>query len=350
MLNSPVPTKNGVQLDSFNDTLRESPIWQKFMTSLGYDLSRPAPIHLSDDQRKALADQLRAAGVPITGPMEIDPAGNINQNQSPMKKMAIAAAIGGLAMTGLGAAGIGPMAGMMGAGGAATGGLTSALPASGLTSAGTIASTTNPFVVSSILGGAGPLTGAMGSAGVSAGLGGALTKGGSLISGLVEKGIPFSQKIADAGKLFESMAGGERANRMDRGRLMQNYDSLNLQAQNARNTNESDALKKMSQTSYIMGGGSKFAPPTLNYNGQSVQIPDWGLTPPKPSEAQVSGAKTLQDQLAARLAPGGSVTPTDPSTYANPGTMENVGKWGGIATGALGAAKDWAPDLMKWFK
>lgn len=112
------PRDNGRALDQFNDQLRASPIWQDFMRRNGQNPARPK---LSDQQRKMLQAELQRAGIQFPKGMEIDPAGNVNQNQSPGKKIAIGAAIGGAALTGLGAAGIGPMSGLFGGGGAAAG-------------------------------------------------------------------------------------------------------------------------------------------------------------------------------------------------------------------------------------
>lgn len=112
---STAPTKNGIALDQFNAGLRASPAWQQFIASAGYKLDG-SPIKLTDYQRTALRVKLQQAGVTLPPGMEIDGAGNINQDQgwSKYKKPVLTGlAIGGAALATMGASGFGPLAGVL---------------------------------------------------------------------------------------------------------------------------------------------------------------------------------------------------------------------------------------------
>ena len=112
------PQNNGVTLNQFNDALRASPAWQAFMQRSGQN---PASVRLSDSQRQALQRELEGAGMVFPRGMEIDPAGNINQDQGMSRLWANPwfrwSVIGGAALATMGAAGWGPLAGVMGGGG-----------------------------------------------------------------------------------------------------------------------------------------------------------------------------------------------------------------------------------------
>lgn len=143
--------------------------------------------------------------------------------------------------------------------------------------------------------------------------------------------------LGDLGSLMGAFSQGEKANRVVQGNLTQNYDRTMLAAEQGRNQTESDALKKLAQTSYITGGGSQFKPPTLSLNGKTYNTPDLGFGPPPVSGAEKAGAGALQGQLQARLSPGGTYTPQPLDDYAKPGLAENIGSYGGLATSGLGA-------------
>lgn len=125
---------NERQLDQFNQRLRTNQAYRQFLQSIG--VNPDAPIRLSDQQRKQVEAWVRR-NVGDIGNLQIDPAGNVNQDEgwSKHKTWAIPAAIG-LGTLGLGAAGVGPASGLFGGGSAAsaapaslTEGLMSAVPA-----------------------------------------------------------------------------------------------------------------------------------------------------------------------------------------------------------------------------
>lgn len=137
-----------VTLDQFNQQLRTSPLWATWMAQNGIRTDRP--IKLSKDQRKAFADYLRGNGVAVPKDFNIDESGNVNQKSRTGRNLKIAAIAGGVALGGLGLAGIGPLsalhgavaggAGAAGGAGGAAAGATGA--ATGTAAAGTAAGTT----------------------------------------------------------------------------------------------------------------------------------------------------------------------------------------------------------------
>lgn len=167
------------------------------------------------------------------------------------------------------------------------------------------------------------------------------TDGASGVANFLKKlfgGSQPGQNLSDLSSVLAGFTSGEKANRVIQGNFTQNYDRNMLQAQQDRNLNESDALKKLAQTSYITGGGSHFQLPTsLSLGGSQHSVPNLGYGPQAPTQAETQGASTLQSQLLARLMPGGSYTPQPLSSYATPGTAENVGNYAGPGAGAAGA-------------
>lgn len=148
-------------------------------------------------------------------------------------------------------------------------------------------------------------------------------------------GSTDAQGWGDLGKVIGSYGQAEAQNRQARGNFMQDYDKLNLDYDKQNLARESDAMKKLNQTGYLLSGGHPYQAPKLN-SGQTV---DLGYGPKAPSAAQMQGAGTLQDQLLARLTAQGALKPTDPNTYTQESTGEKIAKYGGLAAGGLGAAK-----------
>lgn len=143
------------------------------------------------------------------------------------------------------------------------------------------------------------------------------------------------QKWGDAATVMDDFSKGELIRRLMKGEMTQNYDKLNFEAAEQNRTQESDAMKKLAQTSYLMNGGAKPLPTQVN----SGHLTDFGFAPAPASDAQKQGASTLQGTLLKRLTPEGALAPTKPD-YLNEGTAEKVGKWGGVITGGIGAAKN----------
>lgn len=121
-----VPSDNGITLDQVNDALRASPAWRRFMVQrfgnagTAADPFPPPAIRLTDDDRKLLQADMERAGFVFPDGMEIDPAGNINQNQGFFAHWYYwAPALAAAAVLTLGFAGYGPLAGVLGGGGGA---------------------------------------------------------------------------------------------------------------------------------------------------------------------------------------------------------------------------------------
>jgi hypothetical protein len=118
------------EVDRFNQWMRSQPWWQSIKGSAS---------GFGDQQKAQLEQALRANGIAVPHGVHIDDAGNFNQSRTKgdwAKLAGEGAAVGGLALTGLGAAGIGPMSGLFG-GTAALDAGASAIPA--LEGGGTIA-------------------------------------------------------------------------------------------------------------------------------------------------------------------------------------------------------------------
>lgn len=224
----------------------------------------------------------------------VDQTGNVHMNEgvAPLAKLAIG---------GIGALAGGSILGALGAGGG-IGGQTPAAWAAGSTT----------------IGGAG---------------GGGLLGAGSTMTKLLGSG--GSTNLMDAGKALTNFGQGQTNHRVTTGNQMQDYDKLALEAQKGRNENESDALQKLNETSYIQGGGSTYKPPTPTINGKTYNLPDLGLGPAPITPAMKTAASDLQAQLMNRFKPGGSVTPTDPKTYTQPSGAEKVGEYGGLGVAGL---------------
>lgn len=256
------------------------------------------------------------------------------------------AAFGGAALMGAGGGGAAaPVLSGTAAAPAASvaGGLTTGGAATGLAGAGTAGSV---LPATSGIFGAGAGTGGLASIPTGVGVAGGSAAGaggsGSFLDRLLHRGgsgggISGEDSVgSDLSKLMGDYAQGEATNRGAKGLAYQNYDQLMLAAAGNRRTDESDAMKKMAQTSYLLGGGAgDYHQPTIN----GMQLPDYGFGPKAPSAAQLQGAGTLQQTLLDRLKPGGSYTPTDVNTYVNEGRGEKAAKYGGLAAGGLDVAR-----------
>lgn len=153
-----------------------------------------------------------------------------------------------------------------------------------------------------------------------------------VIEQLMQGSEPTGSGWADAASVFAAMGQGAKADRTLAGPLTQGYDRLRLQAEAQRADLEKDALKKLAITNYLTSGGSKFDMSSLPYQ--------YGGPPRPPGEAQVEGAKTLQAQLLKRMQEGGTYMPTPHEKYTQPGTLEKIGQYGGLATGGIGTIEE----------
>jgi hypothetical protein len=207
----PVNVSSQASIDTFNAQLRGNPEYQAFLRSMGANPS--GPLNLSDQQRKMAASWVRNKYGAV-GNLEIDPAGNLNQDEgfSRHKKWMIPAAIGAGTL-GLGALGVGPAAGLFGAsGGSAAGGAATGAAGAAFDAAPAISSAAgaaNAASLGSALGGnalgvtVGSGLPALGSVMPAAA---AATGGGGIARGLLDD-LLSPQGLATAGTIAASLAG-----------------------------------------------------------------------------------------------------------------------------------------------
>ena len=161
--------------------------------------------------------------------------------------------------------------------------------------------------------------------------------GGAGAAGSLIHGATAPNALELAGKTLGSFAQAQANNRGAGNDDTSKYNQAQIQAQTARDADETQSLRKLSQTGYIMGGGTPFHAPSPTINGHTYNLPDLGLGPAPITPEMKAGAGTLQSQLLDRLKPGGTVTPTPPNT--KPGTTENLANYGSLIASGLGIGK-----------
>jgi hypothetical protein len=120
----PAGIGNEQQATQATAAFRQSPWYQQWLASQGLqgEGDQFGNVKLSDSQREQLMNLARQHGVGMSESYQIDENGQISKVPShTLRNIAIGAGVGGLALTGLGAAGIGPLSGLFGAGGGAAG-------------------------------------------------------------------------------------------------------------------------------------------------------------------------------------------------------------------------------------
>src|SRR4051812_32079362 len=107
---------------------RQQPWYQQWAQENGVSIGPNQQVRLNDQQRASLMAAMLKNGIGLNSKFDsVDENGMITEEHHKLKKAAIAAAIGGLALTGFGAAGIGPLAGALGGATATTPALTEAI-------------------------------------------------------------------------------------------------------------------------------------------------------------------------------------------------------------------------------
>lgn len=160
---------------------------------------------------------------------------------------------------------------------------------------------------------------------------------GSFIDSILKK-VPGANKAADIGNVLGGFAEGEANNRLQNARLMQGYDQLMLHAAANRRADESDAMRKLYQTSYVMGGGRP-------YQASAASPYSFGFGPAAPSMAMQAGSQNLQKTLLDRLGKDGSYTPAEPK-YADRGLLEKIANYGGAISAGIGAVRQPKPYIL----
>ena len=367
-------------LDQFNQSLRADPLYREFLQSLGVDPNRP--LKLSDDQRKK-ADAWIRTNVGDSEGLQVDPAGNVNQDEgwSKHKKWAIPAAIAASMLI----PGVGPavMAAMKAAGGAVGLGGSGAVPgavggavpnistAAGMAGASSIAAPAGGLaglsaISAPAIGGglaatplaslAGVTPGALSSSG--GGLGGlatAVTGGGggssSALGGLdkVLKAKKYADMFGSGAEAFGASADASAANRGTRMEAAYDAELLNQAARRDYN----DSVIKREQEGRIGRDSAWKAALAANHvaNRGDFQAPDYlagmtnySFTPKAATEGEQAAAGGLRDEAMARLRGGNPIAPIekrpdfqfDPKDMT-PSTMEKVSPWLGGGLKFLGS-------------
>lgn len=117
----PAGIGNAQQATQATAAFRQSPWYQQWMKDNGVTPQQGqnqfGNVTLNDAQQKSLLNTARQNGIGISDSYHIDQNGQIAHNDSHLlRNILLGAAAGGLALTGIGAAGLGPMAGLFGAG------------------------------------------------------------------------------------------------------------------------------------------------------------------------------------------------------------------------------------------
>lgn len=376
------------EVNQANEYARSQPWYQAMLKQWGQD---PSNVKLSKDEQQTLLNQMRERGINVSDHFEVDASGNITPKSGLGKKILIGAAIGGAALTGLGLAGIGPMAGLFGGGTAAAAGGAEATagisPELGMSAALPGALSTVPALGTAGAAGAAG-AGAAGLAGVESGMSSALpgaletvpSLGGVLPSTAIGTGMStlpagLSSGTSAAGaaaagagsasKLAAALKAGDMAtvrdilsaagsgvsaatqaagqNRLDQEKLALDASGQNIQGQSAF-VNEllgmagEEAKQRKSALGDVYRSSMAKTPRVSPFD------PVGG---PNLSQQYLDTAAAMGNQGAALLAKGPSYnvadmtrptfTPIDiknvpGATNTKPGTMEKIGQWLGPAT------------------
>lgn len=369
------------EIDRFNQWMRSQPFWQQIAAQ-----GQPGK-HWSDAQAAMLQQALASQGIAVPKNFHIDEGGNFNQKSRVKRNLAIGGLIAAGLLTGGGALGMGPLAGVMGGTGG-TGGLlagtgtagsinTAALGGfgtstfgsgvggmAGLMGAGSVVPSaalgtggtglaTSALVPSTITG---LTTPGVGAAATNVGVSATPTVGGgsSFISGARRMGTNMlknrgnnqegeddgtrGSNLADIASLFGAEGQAAASSRAQRGVFTQNADRGRMEAAQQQREAEADAMRKLAQASYILSGGM----PAPDLNVRSGRLSGANMWLPPISDAQREAALNLQNMVKNRVTPEGQIKITDPSTYLNETTGEKVGKWGSrLATGLNIASNLW---------
>ncbi len=286
------------EINQFNEQWRSSPQYAQILQAVGVDPSQP--LKLSDQQRKQVRALMEQQGIPLPKGAEIDPAGNANEPNNKLRNGLIGAGIGAAALTGLGAAGIGPMAGMLGGGGAAAGagGAGAAGAGGGASAAGTAAAVVGGGAFSKIGGflknNAGSLIGAAGSA-----------MGSAANSAAHNRGVQLEADIAKAH--LEQQA--ER-----------DYNDQLLRREDEGRKKERNAWEMLHRAAYVQNAPSDLNTTKLSTYSKSIAGPDAN---------QRMAATGLGADMSKRLAEGNTIEMPKRVgtnvTVQQPGAFEKIG-------------------------
>jgi hypothetical protein len=158
--------------------------------------------------------------------------------------------------------------------------------------------------------------------------------------------------LADMSSVLGSFSSGKKADRIVEGQFTgqfdrqaadnwQAYQDMLLKNNADRRLEESDALKKLTQSSYLANGGASQTPNIVSSMGRQMALPTYNFAPKAASPEEMQGASALRQTALDRLQSGPRAIPMPPSQhplegYAKPGTAEKIGSYGAVLTGMLG--------------
>lgn len=333
MATNPYPAGIGNDQQAMQATaaMRQEPWYAELLKSWGIDPTNVDAngnprTKLSDDQRTTLMETAIDKGIGFNHKYDgIDENGQIIEEHHKLRNGLIAAAIGGASLTGLGAAGIGPLSGMFGAGASAVGAGASASPfATGAgVGLGETAATGVGGLTATSLGL--PVTAGLGTAGTAAA--GAGTVGAVSTLGKIAKMLPGAGQSIGAA----TQAAGQ--NNLNQEELALKANDSNITGQRSDVINQTDIAKANAQMA---------ARKLRNQFALGVaQAPPTG---PMGVKGGLAYSPAFMDALAAEThnpaAPLTAPTPYKPiniadvqgATNTKPGTLQKIGEWLSPAT------------------
>lgn len=326
----PAGIGNSQQAMQATGFIREQPWYQELVRSWGLDPKgdENGNVRLTEDQQQAVLKAAQDHGIGISeDSYHIDENGQIAKNDSHWVRNAlIGAGIGAAALTGFGAAGIGPLSGLFGAGaGSAAAASPFAIPAT----EGIASATSLGLPVTAGLGTAGTVAGAAGGAGAALKGASSLSKIGDLLDA-GGKAVGAVTQAAGQNNLNQEQLGLQAANTDISGQHA-NVDeqigvsnaNAKLKAQDLKNQFMLDRASHPSVSPFNVTGGPKYSPEYLSSLQQiAAQHPD----------------------LLTKPAPYKPITPSglQKATGTEPSTMQKIGE-------ILSPAMSVAPKLVKLF-
>lgn len=321
-------------INTLNGKMRAEPWYQDWFRARGLN---PNQVKLSDKQQKELEGVMAQNGYALPDGIHVDPAGNWNTKHGwaglPAVTKAAIVALGAVGTAGaagaFGGAGGGANAAAGGSTAAASGGSAASLPVLSSTAYGPVAGATAPSLT-------GAVTGTGMTVGAGGGVSGALKKaGGSVIDRIMNAD---DQTFADVGSLFERFGNDEAMKRLSDYNLNRGFNQDSINAQQDRRLQEADAMKKIQQAGYIKSGGAPFDASQVKLaNGR--ELPSFSFPRAPITDEAKQAAGMLEKTMLERLGPNGSFTPKPIEQFTDRGVGEQVGRWGGVATGAIPMAK-----------
>lgn len=347
-------------INQWNEQWRSSPLYQQGLQAVGEPTN--GPITLDTNQRKLLQQWLQGQGVQFPKGVEIDPAGNMNEDEGFGKQLKKwGPIVGGGALMAFGIPGLMPgLIGGAGAGGAGTA-AASGTTFGGANAAGTIggsltsglAGTNSALGTASGLFGAGAGTG-IGTSMAGGGIGGFLGNIGKKLGGDLAQRFLGSAGAGLAGA--SQSAANNRGVALDaamqealiRQRQQEAYQDQLLGRAAEDRASLTDAFTKSVQADRVMNS-TGYQPAALNLvpGGKPSTLPSFGTGFKAPSEQMKSSAQSLYSQVQPRLTQGSQLPALAPPTpYTNdpnllkPSGGERIGSWLGPALSMAGAYRN----------